>query len=529
MAAPPPNPELSCHSACLSQLLFHLHSGVGTAEPDTALADLLAALPTLAPEHRRAIANTFSALQSRPDGLGPFHANSAPSEAPGHPDLLPLVPVEPHAVPLASSPPLLASLSPFLLHDTFIFELSFELSFELCAAGSGQPHALASEPFALLRQASLGVEPSFAPSLGQCWLLYLQTHDSSLAFAQACAAAVGPPELRLCGEATLLGRPIWEFAAGRHSWYIWLDDPENPIHQQEDGSYQQHLLNLLCCRAKMEFAARAGRHAFEEGLSHYQAIEACSSQLATFENGTAPTPNRSLSSLPAVKDPSPSLRTLSTQPIPSTEDAQQLRRIANLEALLTALPQHGLRLARCERDITTHRLTISTNTFNAAQAAQALWREGDTFLKGFLEQEGSTWIQQLDHDGQVLRSGQRYAEQLIDSLRAIVALDGQKLQMKLERQEKMHERTLQLTIFFVGAALSISGLAAATRPRPTTKLLATLFLHQPQLPAAWLWLGDIAIHFLIGLTAALLVLLLWGAWCQLRGRAWGQSRQSDQP
>lgn len=101
--------------------------------------------------------------------------------------------------------------------------------------------------------------------------------------------------------------------------------------------------------------------------------------------------------------------------------------------------------------------------------------------------------------------------------------------MELERQEKQRDRSLQRTIFFIGAALSISGLAAATRPRPTTKLLATLFLHQPQLPAAWLWLGDIAIHFLIGLTAALLVLLLWGAWCQLRGRAWGQSRQSDQP
>jgi hypothetical protein len=187
-----------------------------------------------------------------------------------------------------------------------------------------------------------------------------------------------------------------------------------------------------------------------------------------------------------------------------------------------------LRLARCERDITTHRLTFSTNAVNAAQAARALWREGDTFLRGFLEQEGSTWLQQLDHDGQVLRSGQRYTEQLINSLRAIVALDGQKLQMKLEREEKTRERTLQLTIFFVGAALSISGLAAATRPRPTTKLLATFFPHQRHLPAAWLWLGDIAIHFLIGLAAALLVLLLWWAWGQLRGRARGRSSRSAQ-
>ncbi|MFN9953224.1 MAG: hypothetical protein ACK55I_09000, partial [bacterium] len=221
----------------------------------------------------------------------------------------------------------------------------------------------------------------------------------------------------------------------------------------------------------MEFAARAGRHALEAGLRHYQAIETCAAQLASLENSTAPSSYPALSSWPPVIDPKPSQRTQSTQStqpthsthstlLPhstlltqsaqpthsaySTEDGQQRRRIAHLEELLSALPQHGLRLARCERDITTHRLTFSTNAVNAAQAARALWREGDTFLRGFLEQEGSTWLQQLDHDGQVLRSGQRYTEQLINSLRAIVALDGQKLQMKLEREEKSRERTLQL-------------------------------------------------------------------------------------
>ena len=522
MAAPPPSPERACHSACLSLLLFHLHSGVGTAQPDAALADLLAAIPALAPEHRQAIANGFSALRAQPDGPGSFPDLAALSEAPGHPGLLPLLPAEPHSVPLDSSPPLVASLSPLLLHDTFVFELSFELRHEL----SGQPHLLSSEPFSLLCQASRSVEPCFTASLGQCCVLYLQTHDPSLAFAQACAAAVGPPELRLCGEATLLGRPIWEFSAGRHSWYIWLDDPDHPIQEQEDGSYQQHLLNLLCCRAKMEFAARAGRHAFEAGLSHYQAIEACSAQLARLETSTAPTPLPSPSSWPPARDNQPTRR---TQPPQSTEEAQQLRRMASLEEQLSVLPQHGLRLARCERDITTHRLTVSTNACNAAQAVRALGRKNDTFLKSFLDQEGPTWLQQLDHDRQVLRSGQRYTEQLIDSLRAIVALDGQKLQMKLEREEKQRDRALQRTIFFVGASLSISGLAAATRPRPSAKLLATIFPQPPPLPAAGLWLADIAIHFLIGLTAALLGLLLWGGWGLLSGRARGQSSRSDQP
>jgi hypothetical protein len=72
----------------------------------------------------------------------------------------------------------------------------------------------------------------------------------------------------------------------------------------------------------------------------------------------------------------------------------------------------------------THRLTLRTNAFNAAQAAKALLWEGDTFLKAFLEQDAPTWLRQMDHDLEVLHAGQRYAEQLISALRAIVALDG---------------------------------------------------------------------------------------------------------
>ena len=169
------------------------------------------------------------------------------------------------------------------------------------------------------------------------------------------------------------------------------------------------------------------------------------------------------------------------------------------------LPQLGLNLARCERDIATHRLTLSTNAFNAAQAAEALLREGDTFLKAFLKQDAPTWLRQMDHDLEVLHAGQRYPEQLISALRAIVALDGQKLQRKLEGEEKARNRSLQLTIFFVGAALSFSGLAAATRPRPTAAVAA----GQAGFHAAGLWLGDIAIHFVIGVLAALSLFGLW--------------------
>jgi hypothetical protein len=131
-------------------------------------------------------------------------------------------------------------------------------------------------------------------------------------------------------------------------------------------------------------------------------------------------------------------------------------------------------------------------------------RQGDTFLKAVLEQDAPTWLRQMDHDLEVLHAGQRYAEQLISALRAIVALDGQQLQRKLEGEEKARNRLLQLTIFLVGAALSFSGLAAATRPRPAARLLAMLTNQRPATAAATgqqgfhaagLWLADIGQPF----------------------------------
>ncbi len=99
------------------------------------------------------------------------------------------------------------------------------------------------------------------------------------------------------------------------------------IETELDGSYQQHLVNLLCCRAKIAFAARASRCSFAEGFHNYQAIEAWASQIAPLDS----------------------------------EWPSQDQHIASLEEQLRTLPLLGRDLARCERDIATHRLTLRTN------------------------------------------------------------------------------------------------------------------------------------------------------------------------
>ena len=158
--------------------------------------------------------------------------------------------------------------------------------------------------------------------------------------------------------------------------------------------------------------------------------------------------------------------------------------------------------------------TSNKNIVRSWKASRVLLNKNDTFLKGFLQQEVPTWLRQIDHDLQLLRSGQRYVQLLLSSLRAVVTLEDQKLQRVLDDREKERDRILQRTIFFVGAALSISGLAAATRPRPAARLISILSIGPTggkasnTIGAAVLWLGDILIHFVIGCVGATLVLVL---------------------
>ena len=64
MADPPPNAEPGRCIASLSQLIFHLHSGLGSTTPQDALDALLTALqgalPSFGVEQRESIQGKFS-------------------------------------------------------------------------------------------------------------------------------------------------------------------------------------------------------------------------------------------------------------------------------------------------------------------------------------------------------------------------------------------------------------------------------------------------------------------------------------
>jgi hypothetical protein len=295
-------------------------------------------------------------------------------------------------------------------------------------------------------------------------------------------------------KAQLLGSPIWEFSQHGISHYIWIRSTRNL-----DGHPLADILNMLCCRAKIEYAVQHAADAYSRGLAHYQAIEA------------------RLAALPLK---------------PSTNAQERAQRIASFEEQLSFLPADSHGLARCERDLDSHLLLLADSQANARLSAARL-PPTDTFLNSFFTDDCAIHLHQIQHNLKVLSPGRRYADQAIEAIRAMVSLDAQKQQLELDQKETAREQNLRKNLAILASGFSISGVAASSRSRPTQKILESTknwfsgTTPQPpiQLPSAVLWLTDIAVFASLGVGAALLVFLSWSGCGQLSRKLRGKQRR----
>jgi hypothetical protein len=453
----------SVEYACLDQFVFELNHGLGPtpgqeqhyADPsgetarESSTERLLDALAIPPQAHRSILGN----LQSNTAGSSPIRFHSG---------LIPLLSDElwrsENKTPLLRNPPhaISQTLSPYLLHDTLVLDLESSLE---------------QQPVSALRSCPVDLNPS----LGQCFLLLVVAASSSDALAHAfCQDAFGIKDSQPI-KTELLGAPIWEFVQDGTSYYVWIR-PSKAL----DASALPHILNRLCCRAKIESAVDQAGAAFQRGLADYQQIER---RLAEIQ-----------------------------QLLPNTTAEQRAQRIALLEEHLSELPRHSHGLARSERDLDHHLLVIGDSKANA-QLSSTFLPSSDTFLHTYFADDCAIHLRQIEHDLKVLRPGRRYADQAIDAIRALVTLDSQKQQMELEEQDAQREKRLQKLLAILASGLAISGIAASTRSRPTEKFLQR---HVPQYakpphqpPAEVLWLTDIALIALLGVMTAFLVACLW--------------------
>lgn len=379
----------------------------------------------------------------------------------------------PGLVPLVSCQSCRPRLDSYLLHDTLILDIS---------------ETIEGRPISQFQQSL--ITPS--ASLGRCNLLIVVTEDVSDDHAKGyCLAALGitPETLVQTRKAILKGSPIWEFSDGFISHYVWLVSKRPPL---ESGDIDL-IFDLLCARIKIDYLVRTAADSFAQGKVHYANIET-------------------------------RLRDISLLSLGLSDPAERKQRIDILESHLSYLPHYSYMLAGCERDMDTQLLGIQDNVANAKNCCKQLLLEGDTFLcDDFLLQECAMHQRQIQHDLRVLAPGRRYADQAIDAIRVMVTIDSQKQQVELEQRENAREQSLRKTLTIVGSGLSISGLAAQSRSRPTEEILKrteqTLSIQALDASnpfySASLWISDIGIYASMGIMAAFLVYLglrLAGKW-----------------
>ena len=470
------DPSQSVEFACLDQLVFELVQGLGqppgsipgaaVTHGHSAIQDLLDSIPSIPETARTHILDQLAIL-------------TASAQKRFHPGLLPLLQDEHgfsnHASPFRThgAEEICQEISPYLLHDTLILDLASTLE---------------QQPISLLRSCAV----SRHATLGHCFLLLVVADQASDELAHSlCSEALGVSDPQPI-KAQLLGSPIWEFSQHGISHYIWIRSTRNL-----DGHPLADILNMLCCRAKIEYAVQHAADAYSRGLAHYQAIEA------------------RLAALPLKR---------------ATNAQERAQRIASFEEQLSFLPADSHGLARCERDLDSHLLLLADSQANARLSAARL-PPTDTFLNSFFTDDCAIHLHQIQHNLKVLSPGRRYADQAIEAIRAMVSLDAQKLQMErqeqennrekhsqklqMERQEQENnrEKRLRKDLAIVASGLSVSSIAASTRSRPTEKFLTHRVPHYAKSPyKPWpeiLWLADIVILASLGLLSAFLVASFW--------------------
>jgi hypothetical protein len=152
----------------------------------------------------------------------------------------------------------------------------------------------------------------------------------------------------------------------------------------------------------------------------------------------------------------------------STEQKVRLRQ---LESLLSKMPQAALNYAKHLRDLEDHRTTIETNAENYGKWLSkirqfALATDELTFWETFQQQTSLRYQQQISIYLNYLKSGHQLFGQMIETIRGMVEIEGQKLQTVFEEKQRISDRRLQFLIAFIGVAVGVGAISATVIPNP---------------------------------------------------------------
>ncbi|MCC3471624.1 MAG: hypothetical protein JGK38_10485 [Microcoleus sp. PH2017_15_JOR_U_A] len=327
------------------------------------------------------------------------------------------------------------NLQPFLLHDTYAFDLT------LSATNSDQD--ITAAELYLFEPSSLFLDCS-ENTLGETIWFYGETEVADTECQDVADKLVTnflkntKFTAKLVDEGSLLKVPLFEYEISQenqpnqlYNILVWINN--QAITPEFDPVYD-YLFGSLWTHHNIEYVYQQGRESYNQARKVYSALEA---KIKEFK-----------------------------QDLPLEE----------LQKLLESMPELSMQYQRQLRNLQAHHTTIKTNQGNYQKYLQKFWQTGDiSTWQEFGEITCKRYLDQIETYISYIQPGKDLISEFINTLRGLVEIE----QAKFDRQsqitlqdkeinEKNRDRELENTIQAVGTGIGVgvgfAGILAAGYP-----------------------------------------------------------------
>ncbi|NJL63213.1 MAG: hypothetical protein HC903_17040 [Methylacidiphilales bacterium] len=374
---------------------------------------------------------------------------------------------------------LTGELMPLQIHDTYAVDLTYR-------------YAQQNVPISQLQ----GLNPdncllpsNIDASLGQTLVLFAKPEDDfteqrdgtvlnskeqqQQAFADACVTTliseIKVQELKVSCQyqGELLGSPFFEYnndadcPKNQCHIIIWFNSDRRTEELEEKGDYYNHLIDLLSCRWKIIYSHNEAIKCNQKARQLYSELEKYKEQFKGCR-----------------------YKSIETQ-------------LAEYSLWLKEIPEIAFMYADYVRNLESQRNTIATNSKNYSLYLKNLEKiilESDEIASWwfFLNLSENTYVEQINTELDYLITGQKFFDQMINTIRGIVEIEQaeldrttQNLLRQKEETDKTRNDNLQKAIAILGFGLGAAQIGVSTAPyvipqqQPPTPIQLPFTTSQP--------------------------------------------------
>ena len=313
------------------------------------------------------------------------------------------------------------NLQPFILNDTYAADLTLIPKFSEEKIDISQ---LKQFPIKNLLPSSI------QPSLGETFLIYgeIDPEINPQEIADKCIANLfnsAQIKLIFLNQSELFNSLLFEYEATEinrdnnqsqsFKILVLLKNSQTETLQLAEKSYEW-ILQLLCCRHKINFIYQESRNLYLQARKSYNKLE---TQMENFSK--------------IIEDPK--------------------TRLESLKQILEKIPKDYLYYSRYLRDLKAHKTALETNITNYKICLNKIENISNIpqYWQEFLDKNCFLSHRQIETDINYLSPGQQLFEQMINTIRAITETD------QIES-----DRHLERTIQIIGVGLGTGGIVASS-------------------------------------------------------------------